>query len=81
MISSHVLSVAMLTKWNKKKLHQKVLYVAFYPIRVLFNLTIPSAKDKNWNKIFAVLYPMSTPMVFLFAMNGILFQRNVSKCC
>jgi len=62
---------AMLTKWNKKKLHQKFLYVFFYPFRVLFNLTIPSAKEKNWNKIFAVLYPMTIPLVFEFSMNGI----------
>jgi len=66
----------VLSKWHKKKAFQKVLYIIFLPCRMVFQMTIPTAKEKHWNRILGCVYPLVSPLVVLFVVpNG--FQIEV----
>jgi sodium/potassium/calcium exchanger 6 len=57
-----------LTGWQDKKLYEKILFllVEWYTTFVR-NLTIPKADETEWNRFFAVLIPIFSPVVILIA--------------
>lgn len=62
------------SKWHKKHSYQKVLYLILFPMKICLDLTVPSPKDKYYNRIIYSLYPIFSPLVILLAADSFTIQ-------
>jgi len=58
------------SKWAKKKKYQRLIYLITLPFKLALTLTIPSPKEKHWNRYLYILYPLFCPFVVLLAADG-----------
>ena len=57
------------TKWKKKRLISKILYLISVPIRLCLYLTIPLAKKKHFQQLLATFNPVFLPFPIILALN------------
>eukprot|EP01114_Cavostelium_apophysatum_P013768 TRINITY_DN3410_c0_g1_i1.p1 TRINITY_DN3410_c0_g1~~TRINITY_DN3410_c0_g1_i1.p1 ORF type:complete len:605 (+),score=81.39 TRINITY_DN3410_c0_g1_i1:105-1919(+) len=67
------------TSWHEKSVREKLLFIIAAPTLLLRNLTIPVAREGEWNRIFAVLNPIFAPLFALFATHKFLEPVHMGK--
>lgn len=54
-------------KWHKKLRYQKIFYIFGLPFKTILDLTVPSPKDKFYNRVIFSLFPLTSPLVLILA--------------
>lgn len=52
--------------WNSSGLLYKSYFIFEYPFNLARDLTIPILDDDRWNKLFAILHPLSCPLLIVY---------------
>jgi len=58
------------SKWEKKSKFKKVLFVAMLPLHLVFIVTIPTVKHKDWSKGAAICWPVGIVILTITALEA-----------
>lgn len=59
---------ALSREWHNYSLLSKFLVYLEYPLTFARDLTIPILEDSEWNKMYAVIHPVSSPLFVVFIL-------------